>query len=103
MRPVAPKADLRPFQIAAASASDCATLRLFGLKGLAISTMRFSMSSISASDLDHRAVEQHHRDAEQVVGGDTVLQAMRAAGVHGDVAGDRAGQLARRVGGIEEA
>ena len=56
-----------------------------------------------AADLDHRAVDQHHRDAEEVVGGDAVFQAMRAAGVHGDVAGDGAGELARRIGRVEEA
>ena len=42
------------------------------------------------------------RHAEQVVGGDPVLQAVGAAGVHRDVAGDGAGELARRVGGVEE-
>ena len=43
------------------------------------------------------------RSAEDVVGGDPVLEAVRAAGVHGDVAADGAGELARRIGGIEEA
>ena len=56
-----------------------------------------------AADLDHRAVDQHHRHAEQVVGGDAVFQAMRAARVHADVAGDGAGELARRIGRVEEA
>ena len=46
-----------------------------------------------AADVDDRAVDQHQRDAEQVVGGHAVFQAMRAAGIHGDVAGDRAGEL----------
>ncbi len=45
---MAPKADLRPFQIAALSASDCETFRLVGLKGLAISTMRASIASHSS-------------------------------------------------------
>ena len=56
-----------------------------------------------AADLDHGAVDQHQRDAQQVVGGHAVFQAMGAAGIHGDVAGDRAGELARRVGRVEEA
>ena len=56
-----------------------------------------------AADIDDLAVHQHDADAEQVVGGDAVFQAVRAAGVHGDVAGERAGELARGVGRIEEA
>ena len=56
-----------------------------------------------AADLDHRAVDEHHRDAEQVVGGDAVFQAMRAAGVHADIAGDGAGELRGRIGRVEEA
>ena len=55
-----------------------------------------------AAELDDRAVHQHHRDPEQVVGGHPVLQAMGAAGVHRDVAGDGAGELAGRVGRVEE-
>ena len=46
-----------------------------------------------------------HRDdlqAEKVVGGDAVFQAMRAARVHVDVAADHAGELARRIGRVEE-
>jgi hypothetical protein len=56
-----------------------------------------------AADLRHRAVKEHHGDAEQVVGGHPVFQAMGPAGIHGDVAGDGAGELARRVRGVEEA
>ena len=56
-----------------------------------------------AADVDDGAVHQYHPDAEKVVRGHPVLEAMRATRVHGDVAGDGAGKLARRVGGIEEA
>ena len=56
-----------------------------------------------AAQLHHRAIDEDEFGAEDVVGGDAVFQAMRAAGVHGDVAGDGAGELARRVRGIEEA
>ena len=58
---------------------------------------------VLAADLDHGAVDQHQGDAQQVVGGHAVFQAVRAAGIHRDVARDRAGELARRVGGVEEA
>ncbi len=40
--------------------------------------------------------------AEQVVGGDAVSQAVRAAGVHVDIAADHAGELARRIRRVEE-
>ena len=56
-----------------------------------------------AADLENLAVDGDQFQAEQVVGGDTVFQAMRAAGVHRDVAADHAGELAGGVGGIEEA
>jgi hypothetical protein len=46
---------------------------------------------------------QHHCHAEQVVGGHAVFQAVRAAGIHADIAADRAGELRRRVGRVEEA
>ncbi len=39
---------------------------------------------------------------EQVVGRHAVFQAMRPAGVHRDIARDRAGELAGRVGRVEE-
>ena len=39
-------------------------------------------------------------DAEDVVDGDAVLERVRPAGVGGDVAADRAGPLARRIGGV---
>ena len=43
-----------------------------------------------AADVDELAVGQHGLDAEHVVDGEAVLQAVRAAGVLGDVAADRA-------------
>jgi aerobic-type carbon monoxide dehydrogenase small subunit (CoxS/CutS family) len=46
------------------------------------------------------AVGQHRLDAEHVVDGETVLEAVRAAGVLGDVAADRADLLARRIGRV---
>ena len=39
-------------------------------------------------------------DGEDVVDGEAVLEAVRAAGVLGDVAADRADLLARRIGGV---
>ena len=56
-----------------------------------------------AADLDDGAVHLHHGDAEQVVGRHAVFQAMRAARIHRDVAGDGAGQLRGGIGGVEEA
>ena len=53
------------------------------------------------ADIDDLAAHQHDADAEHVVGGDAVFQAMRAAGIGGDVAADGAGDLARRVGRVE--
>jgi hypothetical protein len=52
--------------------------------------------------VDHGAVHQHQRDAQQVVRRHPVFQAMRPARVHRDVARNGAGQLAGGVGGIEE-
>ena len=46
------------------------------------------------------AVGQHRFDAEHVVDGEAVLQAVRAARVLGDVAADRADDLARRIGRV---
>ena len=48
------------------------------------------------------AADQHHLDAEDVVGGQPVFEAVHAAGVLGDVAADRAGDLRGRVGRIVE-
>ena len=56
-----------------------------------------------AADVEDLAVDGDDLQAEQIVGGDAVFQAMRAAGVHVDVAADHAGELAGRVGRVEEA
>src|SRR5262249_32670410 len=56
-----------------------------------------------AADLDHLTVHQHYLQAEDIVGRHAVFEAVRAARVHADVAGERTGELARRVGRVEEA
>ena len=56
-----------------------------------IKSARIEMRTANVENL---SVHCHHADTEQVVGGDAVFQAVRAAGVHGDVAGDGAGELA---------
>ena len=53
-----------------------------------------------AAELDDRAVGQHGLDAQHVIDRDAVLERVRAAGIGGHVAADRAGPLARRIGGI---
>ena len=55
-----------------------------------------------AAEVEDVAVERDQPDAEQVVDRHAVFQAMRAAGVHADVAADRAGELRGRVGRVEE-
>ena len=55
-----------------------------------------------AADIDDLAVHQHDAHAEHVIGGDAVFQAMRAAGIGGDIAADGAGDLARRIGRVEK-
>ena len=56
-----------------------------------------------AAEPHHLAVRQHHLEPEHVVGGEAVFQAVHAARVLGDVAADRAGDLARRIGRVVEA
>jgi hypothetical protein len=52
----------------------------------------------------HRlAVHQHHLDAEHIVGGEAVFEAMHAAGILRDIAADRAGDLGRWIGGVIKA
>ncbi len=48
------------------------------------------------------AVRQYHRQTRDVIHGEAVLEAMRAAGVLRHVAADRADLLARRIGCVEE-
>ena len=56
-----------------------------------------------AAELRDAAVGQDDGEAEHVVAGDAVLDAAEAARVGGDVAADRAGRHARRVGRVPEA
>ena len=51
-------------------------------------------------EVDHLAVGQHRLDAQHVVHGEAVLEAVGAPGVLGYIAADRADDLARRVGRI---
>ena len=56
-----------------------------------------------AAKFDHCSIDQHHLHAEQVVGCHAIFQTVGAAGIHADVAADRAGKLRTRIGRIEEA
>ena len=56
----------------------------------------------SATKFDHLALDGERAHAQHVVQGEAVLEAVHAAGVFGDVAADRAGNLARRVGCVVE-
>ena len=56
-----------------------------------------------AAEPQHLAVHQHHFEAEDVVGGHAVFQAMHAAGILRDIAADGAGDLRRRIGRVIEA
>ena len=58
------------------------------------------MLAAEAHDL---AGHQHQLDAQQVVGGEAVLQAMHAAGILRDIAADRAGDLRAGIGRVIEA
>ena len=53
-----------------------------------------------AANLHEIAVRQHRLDGEDVMHGEAVLQTVRAAGVLGDVAADRAHLLTRRIGRV---
>ena len=56
-----------------------------------------------AAEADDLAIDQHQLDAEEVVGGEPVFEAMHAARILGDIAADGAGDLARRVGRVIKA
>ena len=56
-----------------------------------------------AAELDELAVGQHDREPAHVVDREAVLEAVRAAGVLGHVAADRADLLARRIRRVEVA
>ncbi len=52
------------------------------------------------AEMDHLAVGKNRLDAQDVMNGEPVFQAVRAAGIFGDVAADRANQLTRRIGRV---
>jgi len=54
-------------------------------------------SRLGPPPFHHFSRSQHGLDAEHMIGGHPVFQAMRAARVEGDVATDRANGLARRI------
>src|SRR6516225_3708344 len=53
------------------------------------------------TEMHERAVGKNNFQAEDVRGGEAVLEAMRAAGVFRDVAADAANRLRRRIGCVE--
>ena len=53
-----------------------------------------------SAEFDDRTVGQHDLDAQHVVDRHAVFERVRPAGVRGDVAADRAGPLARRIGSV---
>jgi hypothetical protein len=55
-----------------------------------------------AADAQDFAGDQHQLEAEHVVGGQAVFQAVHAAGILRHVAANRAGDLRGRVGGVVE-
>ena len=55
-----------------------------------------------AAEPDDLAGDQHHLEAENVVGRHAVFQAMHAAGIFRHVAADGAGDLRRRIGRVIE-
>ena len=56
-----------------------------------------------AAEPDDLAGHQHHFDAEHIIGGEAIFEAMHAAGIFGDIAADRAGDLRGGVGGVIKA
>ena len=58
---------------------------------------------MGTADLDDFAIHHHHGHAKKVVGRHAVFQAVGAAGIHRDVAGNGAGKLTGGIGRIEEA
>ena len=59
------------------------------------------MVELLAAERHDRAVGEHDLEAGDVVRREAVLEAVRAAGVLGDVAADRADDLRRRIGRVE--
>ena len=56
-----------------------------------------------ATQTHHLPVHHHHLDAEHIVGGQAIFEAMDPAGILRHIAADRTGDLAGRVGRIVEA
>ena len=56
-----------------------------------------------AAQADDLAVHQHQLDAQHVVGGQAVFQAMHAAGIFRHIAADGAGDLAGGIRRVIEA
>ncbi len=54
-----------------------------------------------SAEMDERAVGENDFEAEDMRGGEAVLEAMRAAGIFGDVAADAANGLRTRIGSVE--
>ena len=54
-----------------------------------------------AAEMDERAVGENDLEAEDVRGGESIFEAVRAAGIFRDVAADAADGLRRRIGGVE--
>ena len=50
-----------------------------------------------AAKADHLAIDSHQLEAENVVGGQPVFEAVHPAGILGDIAADRARDLTRRI------
>ena len=53
--------------------------------------------------IDDCSVNQYHPNAQNIIGCDAIAQAVGAAGIHGDVACNGAGELGRGVGRVEKA
>ena len=74
--------------------------RAFGANEDASEIVAGSIERFSA-EMNERAVGKNDFEADDVGGGEAVLQAMRAAGVFRDVASDAADGLRRRIGRVE--
>ena len=57
---------------------------------------------VLAADPDDLARHQDDFQAQEIVGGDTVLETVHAARIFGDIATDRTGELARWIGRVIE-
>ena len=53
-----------------------------------------------SAELDNRPVGHHRLDAQDVIDGHSVFKRVRPARIRGHVSAERAGALARRIGGV---